>query len=789
MIYDFCDDWLFHDGDIITAPPEMKGPVYMQTKTECRMRGPASFHYCDAPDDYGVTDTRALNRELTHERWERVTLPHDYMIGAQLPKDGNPARGFAAPHAAWYRKHFTLNNIRGKHTELIFDGITKDCEVYLNGVLLARHHSAYTPFSVDISDVVRPDEENVLAVRVDNTEPEGWWYEGGGITRRVTLSVTDRVTPVWNTLGVQTEKSGDSWDTEVAFELANYGGTVSEADVSVTLTGDDGEDAASAHVILSVSAYETKPVTMCMSVKSPHLWDITDPYRYTAALIITANGVTETYRKTYGYRTAEFTNNGFFLNGRRVTLYGVCGHGDFGLTGRAVPDNIHRYKAKLLHEMGVNAYRCSHYMQDDAFMEALEREGILVMAETRHFSSSSEAAEELATLVKRDRSRPSVILWSIGNEEPYFITDEGRRIAARMAGLLRRLDPTRPIIVANDKKPEACTVYDESDVIGINYNLPLLDVVHERYPDKPLLSSECCATGTTRGWYRDDSPERGYLAAYDKDTNAWFRSRAFNYRTFAERPWLAGSFQWTGIEYRGEAAYPRICSQSGAIDLFLQKKDAFYQNKTFFSDEPTVHLLPHWNFRGEEGRPVTVRAYTNAASCELFLDGKSLGRVAASPFTPAEWIVPYCPGKLSVVAFNSDGQSVASDEKETTGMPASLRLRLENADDLTANGRDLALFTCCAVDAAGNEVPDASPMVSFSVSRGARLIGTGSDISDRIPPEAPDRKMRAGKITVAVLPCAPRQKSGEKVDSVSFTLFAESAGLSTGVLTVEIPTK
>ena len=186
---------------------------------------------------------------------------------------------------------------------------------------------------------------------------------------------------------------------------------------------------------------------------------------------------------------------------------------------------------------------------------------------------------------------------------------------------------------------------------------------------------------------------------------------------------------------------------------------------------------------------ITVRAYTNAASCELFLNGKSLGIVAASPFAPAEWVVPYDPGKLSVIAYNVDGQPVANDEKETTGTPVALRLRPENADDLAANGQDLALFTCYAVDAAGNEVPDASPMVSFSVSRGARLIGTGSDIADRTPPEAPDRKMRAGKITIAVLPAAPQQKSGEKTNSVSLTLFAESTGLATGVLTVEIPVK
>lgn len=307
-------------------------------------------------------------------------------------------------------------------------------------------------------------------------------------------------------------------------------------------------------------------------------------------------------------------------------------------------------------------------------------------------------------------------------------------------------------------------------------------------PDKPLLSSECCATGTTRGWYRDDNPERGYLAAHDKDTNSWFRSRAFNYRTFSERPWLAGSFQWTGIEYRGEAAYPRVCSQSGAIDLYLQKKDAFYQNQTFFSDKPMVHLLPHWNFHGEEGRPITVRAYTNAASCKLFLDEKSLGTVSASPFEPAKWVVPYRPGKLSVTAYNADGRAVATDEAETTGTPAALRLRLENADDLTANGRDIALFTCYAVDEAGREVPDASPMVSFSVSRGARLVGTGSDVSDRTPPTAPERKMRAGKITVAVLPRAAQpSRDGNTPKSVSLTLFAESAGIATGVITVEVP--
>ena len=429
-------------------------------------------------------------------------------------------------------------------------------------------------------------------------------------------------------------------------------------------------------------------------------------------------------------------------------------------------------------EMGANGYRTSHYMQAESLMDALDENGFIVLDETRWFESTEESKEQLKSLILRDRNRPSVFFWSIGNEEPYHVKEQGHRIAQSLISFVKKYDATRPIFTAVSYSPNKSTVYDDCDVIAINYNWKLYDEVRRLYPGKAVISSECCATGSTRGWYFEADESRAFLPAYDRDTTDEFRSRQRSWKFIDENDWILGGYQWIAFEHRGEACWPRLCSQSGAIDLFMQKKDAFYQNLSYWSDgkeKPMIHLLPHWNFKGMEGEKIRVVAYTNAEEAELFLNGNSLGKEIIAKYGFGEWFVPYEVGELRVNAY-IDGKIVATDCKVTSETPYKLALRLDT-EDVKANGRDIALFTCSVLDEKGNEVPDADATVNFIAEGAGKILSTGSDITDHDSLFLSERKMRAGKITVAV-------KLGEKAGNLK--LVAMSTGLKSVVLNIEL---
>jgi beta-galactosidase len=381
-------------------------------------------------------------------------------------------------------------------------------------------------------------------------------------------------------------------------------------------------------------------------------------------------------------------------------------------------------------------------------MDALDELGFLVMDETRWFESTKEGLEQLAMMLKRDRNRPSVIMWSVGNEEPLHASEAGKRIFQTMQAFVRKYDPTRPVTTAVCHDPLHSPAAAASDVMGINYNLEHYDAIHEKYPLLPVIASECCAVGTTRGWYFDDDPARGFFAAWDHAVSCFSFSREETWKQLASRPWVAGGYQWAGIEHRGETVWPRLCSQSGALDLFLQPKDAYFQNLSHWTEQPMVHLLPHWNHPGREGEIIPVWAYTNCQEVELFQDGKSLGRQTPGKFGHGHWQVEYRPGTLTAKGF-VDGKPAALQTVETTGPAVSLELRLED-DAIRADGEDIAIITCLCRDQQGRAVPDAAPFVRFSANRLGKIVGTGSDITDHVPVSCPDRRMRAGLCSVAV---------------------------------------
>lgn len=772
-VIDFDKNWLFHKGDINYPEPQNKGAMYIGAKTERYHIGPASRFYYANPDSFD------LNVEFKPEKWENVDLPHDYIIGGEMSKDNNNALGFFKYENAWYIKRFSLQKSdENKRITLLFEGIATHATVYLNGCLLKHNFCGYTTFEVDITDYVKFDEENVLSVYVQATEHEGWWYEGAGIYRHVKLIKTELVSvDLWG-LYVRPVFDGKNWTVKTELTLRNDSYSPKTAEIITRIADLSGKILTKTNSFADIAIKDLTTVKYNLSAENPKLWSPDEPNLYLATAKVYVDGeLFDEYSTRFGFRYFKADpNKGFFINGKNYKIKGLCGHADFGLTGKAVSDNIHRYKVRLMKEMGANGYRTSHYPQAEALMDALDENGFIVMDETRWFDSTDEGLEQLKMLVKRDRNRPSVFFWSVGNEEPHHVTEEGRRICKTMMALVRKLDDSRLVLTAVSYPPNKATVYDELDVVGINYNWAAYDEVRKNYPNKMIISSENCATGTTRGWYTDSDNNYAYIPAYDRDAadvDFWARERTWKF--IMERDYVAGGYQWIAFEHRGEAVWPRICSQSGAIDLFMQKKDAFYQNKSLWSDAPMIHLLPHWNFKGMEGTPIKVFAYTNLSTAELFLNGVSLGIVNIEPHGHAEWLVDYAPGTLKVVGYDKDGKILATDEKITSGKGEKLAFTLETPD-ATANGKDVTIFSCYVVDDKGLPVYDACPTVYFTASGSGRVLATGSDVSDHTSVFLPVRRMREGRIGIAV-------KLSDKHGKC--TLTGRADGLKTGVITVE----
>lgn len=527
------DTWCFHKGDIIVNRPTDAGPVGIQCKVERKKIGPAAYHYHDTSNAFDG------NTEIRSEGWVTVSLPHDYIIDQDNDKTQNNAHGYFRYDNAWYRKHFTLpEDCESKRVLLRFDGIAGKATLYLNGCLLHHNYSAYNTFELDISDLVYRDKENVLAVYVNTEEFEGWWYQGGGIYRDVHLVITEPVAiDLWGVYAPSRKISDEFWQIDFETTIINSEFEDRAVTVESFLYAPDGQCVARAKETGVVLAREKAAICYACPVTSPLLWDCENPNLYTVKTILTMDGQQIDDNNTrIGFRTMEVSaEKGFLLNDKKTIIKGVCAHQDFGLTGLAVPENIAKYKMQLIRQMGANGYRTSHYQQTAAYLDACDELGLLVMDEARWFESTPESLAQLESLVKRDRNRPSVIFWSTSNEEPSHVTEIGQRLHKAIAAHIRKFDKTRLITAAVDKTPDRCMIYDDCDIIGINYNLNIYDQVHQMRPGKAIFASECCATGTTRDWHYP-TELGGRCRDKDADPNAWFSSR--------EKP---GNSSWSGL--------------------------------------------------------------------------------------------------------------------------------------------------------------------------------------------------------------------------------------------------
>ena len=766
------DNWLFHKGDIKVNRPVDKGPAYAQSKTERKLIGPAAYIYFDHSNSYNS------NAERRSERWENVKIPHDFIVYQDFKEEENNAHGYVKYDNGWYRKHLKLPediDLKDKRVTLRFDGIAGQSTIYVNGCLMCHNYSAYNSFEVDITDVIFYDKENVIAVYVNTEEFEGWWYQGGGIYRDVHLTITDEVCiDLWGVYAPAKKIDDKNWQIDFRTTVLNT--TFEDKSVSLEsfVIDKQGNVVAKAVGEGSVPARDKADIKYSVIVTNPDLWYCEEPNLYNIKTVLYKDGAAIGEDKTrIGFRTLKATPEGLFINGRKTYVYGVCCHQDFGLTGLAMPDNVAKFRVELLKKMGANGYRCAHYMQHANLMDAFDEMGFVVMAETRWFESTKEGIEQLESHIKRDRNRPSVVFWSTSNEEPLHIDQRGKKIHKAMRERILRLDDTRFIMAAEDKAPDQSTIYDDCDVVGINYNMHLYDKVHEMCPDKAIFASECAAAGLSRDWNFPNNAA-GRTMDRDHDISSWFWAREKTIKHLKERDYVFGFYQWAGVEHRGEAMWPMVCSKSGALDLFLYEKGAFWQNKSHFTTEPMVYIVPHWNFKGLEGETVAVTVYTNCDELELFVNGESQGRKEIEPFGHGEWNVVYNPGELKVNAYRN-GELVCSDSRVTTGKPQKLKLIQDTSCD--NSGKDLALFTCVCLDENGNEVPNAEEYVKFYATLPAKVIATGSDNTDHNNTANNERQMYMGKIRVGVLPANGQEE---------IELYAMSKDLGTTKIKIKL---
>ncbi|MFO1478116.1 MAG: beta-galactosidase GalA [Verrucomicrobiota bacterium] len=690
------------------------------------------------------TGSGPASTSFSDASWRTVNLPHDWAIelpfnpGADAGHGFKPlGPGFPQNSTGWYRRVFDLPAAdAGRRLWLEFDGAFRDTTVFLNGWFVGRQDSGYGHFRYDITDVANYGGRNVLAVKVDASEFEGWFYEGAGIYRHVWLEKTAPLaiapdgTFVYGEFANNTP--GGSATVHVLTRLANYGTNIADATVSCEILGPDGTPAGSTRKSIHIgprSPYEEQ-VEQTATVSSPILWSPETPRLYTLVTTVEAGGaVVDRTRTRFGLRTVGFdVEKGFLLNGKPYELKGTCNHQDHAGVGVALPDRLQYFRVARLKEMGCNAYRTSHNPPTPELLDACDELGMLVMDENRLLGSDVIHMNRLERLLRRDRNHPSVAIWSIANEE-FTVqgTPAGARAAKTMQDFVRSLDPTRPVTYAAPVGNEFKGINEVIEVRGWNYHVGKdMDAYHAAHPSQPNVGTEQGSTVSTRGIYANDK-ERGYVSAYDDNAPAWAHTAETWWGYFATRPWLSGGFVWTGFDYRGEPTpylWPCISSHFGILDTCGFPKDNFWYYQSWWTDAPVLHLLPHWNWQGQEGQEIDVRALSNCEEVEVFLNGQSQGKKAMERNSTLKWKIKYAPGTLSAKGYKS-GQVVAQTKVETTGNAASVRLEPDRAR-IHADAQDVSVITVSVRDAQGRIVPVSNELIQFDLEGPGRILGVGN---------------------------------------------------------------
>lgn len=721
----------------------------------------------------------AAELSFNDSQWESVDVPHDWSIAGPFLKE-NPAGNvgaYAPGGIGWYRKNFTLDKSeKDSKITIEFGGVYMNSEVWINGNYLGKRPYGYISFNYDLTPYLNFGGENVLSVRVDNSkEPSARWFTGSGIYRHVWLVKTnklhiDRYGVYVTTSSITEDNAAVEINTQVLNGLED-----SKEFTLVNKVYDANNQLVAEHQSQAkVLGNKEQKIHQNLTVSNPNLWSPENPYLYTLKTEVRLNDeVVDEVSTNMGIRSIKFTaDNGFFLNGENIKLKGVNNHSDLGALGAAMNDKVLERRLKILKEMGCNAIRTAHNPPSTVLLDLCDKMGFMVMDEAfdewieswpfgnkkkegkaefgYHLYFEEWAEKDLTELIRRDRNHPSIVLWSVGNEIPDACFEEGTERLKVLMDVVRREDATRPITcgithmhLANESG--FASLLDVTGYNGGGGSAFMYEKDKETYPERKFVATEVPHTFQTRGVYQSKSWVRGknplggimevpdlteeevfgeiskyYSSSYDNSMvrisarDSWRRTRDF--------PYMAGEFRWTGFDYLGESMFgwPAKLWNFGIIDMCGFPKDTYYFYQSQWTEEPMVHILPHWNWEGKEGVEIPVVAYSNCDSVELILNGKSLGKKEMGDLMDLMWKVPYEAGTIIAKGFK-DGKMVCEKVITTAGAPARIEL-LADTKVIDANGQDVVHVEVNILDANNNFVPDASNQIKFTVEGEATIL-------------------------------------------------------------------
>lgn len=762
------------------------------------------------PDGTEKAEPQGLeNPAFDDTHWRALDLPHDWGIEGPFRADLENRTG-KLPWAGigWYRKVFDVpESDAGKKVFIDFDGAMSNTTVWLNGHPVGGWPYGYSSFRLDLTPYITPGQINTIAVRLDNKPESSRWYPGGGIYRNVRLVKTAPVhVDHWGVFVTVPEVSAEAATVHIETEVA-------EADAETQVF----------HEIVEAGIRGEGSVCT-LHVKAPNLWSIESPNLYTLKTTVQQDGkVVDIVETTFGIRSIEYTPDGFYLNGKKVRMNGVCQHHDLGPLGAAINVRALERQIEILQEMGCNAIRTAHNPPAPELLDLCDRMGILVQVEafdcwktgkisndySRYYPEWHE--KDLLSMVRRDRNHPCVVMWSTGNEVREQLQPGGHEISNRLTAIIKAGDTTRPVTAGCSKPETGFNGFQKTvDVFGYNYKPHLYGEFREENPNLPLYGSETASTVSSRGEYFfpvSDEKHMGQgghfqVSSFDLTAPPWATNPDTEFAAQDKYEWVIGEFVWTGFDYIGEPTpynrdttnllnfsdpderkrmeeelkklggnIPPRSSYFGIVDLCGFKKDRFYMYQARWRPElPMAHILPHWNWPERHGKVTPVHVYTSGDEAELFLNGTSLGRKKKGPYEyRLRWDdVVYEPGELKVVAYKN-GKQWAEDVNRTTGSAAMLELSADRST-ITADGQDLSFVTVQLSDKDGLLVPRSHNKVVFTVEGPGEILAMGNgDPTSHEAFQASERKVFNGLALVII-----RSIQGE---AGSIRLTAESEGV------------
>jgi beta-galactosidase len=690
------------------------------------------------------------SKDFDDRAWRTLSLPHDWCVELPFDEHGSYSHGYKAMgrnfpenSVGWYRrKFFVPASDNGKRLTIEFDGVFRNSRVWVNGFYCGTEESGYAGFAYDVSEYLNYGGENVVAVRVDATMEEGWYYEGAGMYRHVWLTKCSPLHIAADDTFITTDLQKNSAAITTRITVANESSLPAEFTIDETIIDTAGTiRTSSSQRMLSLRAGERREYRSRFTISDPAVWSLETPSLHQLHTTISSGGaIVDAQETTFGIRTVRFdADSGFFLNGMHVKILGTNIHQDHAGVGIALPDALQEFRIRQLKQLGSNAIRTAHHPPSPALLDACDRLGMLVLDENRLMGVNEEHLASLGTFMKRDRNHPSVILWSLGNEEWAIEGNQlGARIASAMQAFAQRLDSSRAVTAAVSGGWDTGTGM-VLQVMGYNYIVQgNIDGHHAKFPLQAGIGTEETTTGGTRGIYSTDNA-RAHMAPTNRmPENVGTES---GWQFYAARPFLAGLFYWTGFDYRGEMHpydWPAISSQFGLLDVCGFPKDGAFYLKSWWGTEHVLHIVPDWNGTGGNGAMTNVTVYSNCEQVDLSLNGRSVGRKDMPRNGHLEWRIPYQPGVLTSRGYVGQ-QLVLTDSVGPIGIASAIQL-LPDRGDIRADGTDVSVITVQIVDAHGVAARTDSSELTFTLDGPGKIIGVGNgDPSSHEPDRFVDR--------------------------------------------------